>query len=44
MEHMDKKLQWLDLGNAVTETRQVSPVPPFYADSTFGLGSRPNAA
>jgi hypothetical protein len=34
----------LDLGDALTETKQVSPTPPFYADSTFGLGSRPNSS
>lgn len=32
----------MDLGDAITETKQVSPTPPFYADSTFGFGSRPN--
>jgi hypothetical protein len=34
----------LDLGNALAETKQVSPTPPFYADSTFGFGSRPNSS
>lgn len=43
MIHMESNLPWLDLGNAVVETRQVSPVPPFYVDSTFGMGSRPNS-
>jgi hypothetical protein len=32
----------LDLGDARAETRQVSPVPPLYIDSAFGVGSRPN--
>lgn len=31
-----------DLGDATVETKQVFPVPPFYADSTFGLGWKPN--
>jgi hypothetical protein len=34
----------LDLGDALAETKQVSPTPPFYADSTFGFGSRPNSS
>jgi hypothetical protein len=43
MKHSDRKLRWIDLGNAAAETRQVSPVPPFYADSSFGMGSRPDS-
>jgi hypothetical protein len=31
-----------DLGDATVETKQVSPVPPYYFDSTFGHGWRPN--
>jgi hypothetical protein len=34
----------LDLGDALAETKQVSPTPPFYVDSTFGFGSRPNSS
>jgi hypothetical protein len=33
----------VDLGDATVETKQVSPVPPFYFDSTFGFGIRPNS-
>ena len=32
----------IDLGEALTETKQGSPTPPFYPDSTFGFGSRPD--
>jgi hypothetical protein len=32
----------IDLGNAVKETKQGSPTPPFYPDSTFGFGSKPD--
>lgn len=32
----------LDLGDATMETKQIQPIPPYYADSTFGSGSRPN--
>lgn len=39
---MVSELDVCDLGDATTETKQVSPVPPFYADSTFGFGARPN--
>lgn len=30
-----------DMGDAYTETRETAPVPPYYADSTFGVGSWP---
>jgi hypothetical protein len=31
-----------DLGDAALETRQQSPIPPYYQDSIFGLGIRPS--
>lgn len=31
-----------DMGDAKVETKQVFPIPPFYADSTYGFGWRPN--
>lgn len=31
-----------DMGDATVETKQVFPLPPFYADSTYGFGWRPN--
>jgi hypothetical protein len=36
------ELELTDLGDAVRETRQCSPEPPFYWDSTFVWGSCPN--
>ena len=36
------ELAMTDLGDAIMETRQVSPTPPFYVDSIYGFGSRPN--
>lgn len=32
-----------NLGDATEETKQVSPILPFYADSIFGWGIRPNS-
>jgi hypothetical protein len=31
-----------DLGAVTVETKQRSPIPPYYADSVFGLGEKPN--
>ena len=36
-------VEFFDLGDATTETKQVAPIPPHYADSTYGIGSRPNS-
>ena len=35
-------VEFFDLGDAKEETKQVFPLPPFYADSTYGFGWRPN--
>jgi hypothetical protein len=32
----------MDLGDAMLETKQYAPVPPYYQDSTFGFGYRPD--
>ena len=32
----------MDLGDAMLETKQQAPVPPYYQDSTFGFGYRPD--
>lgn len=42
MNETNEKLQLIDLGNAIAETRQVSPTPPFFVDDVYGFGSRPN--
>ena len=31
-----------DLGDALVETRQLAPFPPYWPDATFGFGARPN--
>jgi hypothetical protein len=39
---VDDKLEILDLGCAIEETKQGSPWPPVYTDSYFTKGSLPN--
>jgi len=41
LENVDE-FEVSDLGDAAQETKQVSPIIPFYADSTYGFGIRPN--
>jgi hypothetical protein len=36
---VDESLQLTDLGDAMVETKQVSPFPPQYQDWIYGLGS-----
>jgi hypothetical protein len=38
----DDVMMFADLGDAKMETKQRSPVPPYYEDTTFGMGDRPN--
>lgn len=39
---MNEEVEIVDLGDAKEETKQVAPIPPFYLDSVFGTGSRPD--
>jgi hypothetical protein len=38
---LSESMSLMDLGDATLETKQQSPVPPYYQDSTFGFGYRP---
>ena len=42
MEKVTDDLAVLDLGDAKVETKQKAPIPPYYQDSTYGFGWRPN--
>lgn len=39
--NMDEAIEFCDLGDAKVETKQTSPIPPFYFDNQFGRGSTP---
>jgi hypothetical protein len=39
---VDEKLNVLDLGCAIEQTKQSAPLPAIYSDSTFGWGAAPN--
>jgi len=42
MSDSDQEFSIDDIGDATVETKQVSPIFPFYADSTYGFGYKPN--
>jgi hypothetical protein len=39
---VNEQLELMDLGDAIVETKQVSPDPPANLDWWFGLGSWPD--
>ena len=43
MVEQNEAIEFADLGDAKVETKQVHPIPPYYADSVFGFGARPNS-
>ena len=38
----EESFKLVDLGDAMKETKQFSPWPPFYVDSVYGFGVLPN--
>ena len=41
-ETENKQLELTDLGDASIETKQGDPMKPYFVDSIYGFGSRPN--